>query len=136
MQVRNPFALPGLHCGARPLRHARARRVTTCEHRRLPCDHLTIRVATCQIFVKTLTGRKQQFDFEPSQTVGRRRHGAARARRAARGVATCRAHAAVSTTPAPAAAAIAQIVQIKEALQEKEGIDVKQIRLISSGKQL
>lgn len=30
----------------------------------------------------------------------------------------------------------AQISAIKEALQEKEGIDVKQIRLIHSGKQL
>lgn len=30
----------------------------------------------------------------------------------------------------------AQILQIKESLQEKEGIDVKQIRLIHSGKQL
>lgn len=29
-----------------------------------------------------------------------------------------------------------QIFQIKEQLQEKEGIDVKQIRLISGGKQL
>jgi hypothetical protein len=29
-----------------------------------------------------------------------------------------------------------QVAQIKEALQEKEGIDVKQIRLIHSGKQL
>ena len=30
----------------------------------------------------------------------------------------------------------AQIQQIKDALQEKEGIDVKQIRLIHAGKQL
>jgi 7-keto-8-aminopelargonate synthetase-like enzyme len=29
-----------------------------------------------------------------------------------------------------------QMLNIKEALQEKEGIDVKQIRLINSGKQL
>lgn len=32
--------------------------------------------------------------------------------------------------------ACVQVLQIKEALQEKEGIDVKQIRLIHSGKQL
>ncbi len=49
-----------------------------------------------QIFIKTLTGRKQQFNFEPENTV----------------------------------------LQIKQALQEKEGIDVPQIRLIYSGKQL
>lgn len=49
-----------------------------------------------QIFVKTLTGRKQQFNFENETT----------------------------------------ILQVKQALQEKEGIQVDQIRLIYSGKQL
>lgn len=49
-----------------------------------------------QIFVKTLTGRKQQFNFEPESTV----------------------------------------LAVKQALQEKEGITVDQIRLIFSGKQL
>merc|ERR1711865_828363 len=49
-----------------------------------------------QIFIKTLTGRKSSFNFEPENTV---RH-------------------------------------LKEALQEKEGIQVEQIRLIYSGKQM
>lgn len=49
-----------------------------------------------QIFIKTLTGRKQQLNFEPDSTV----------------------------------------LAVKQALQEKEGITVDQIRLIYSGKQL
>merc|ERR1712050_731201 len=49
-----------------------------------------------QIFIKTLTGRRTNFNFEPDNTV---RH-------------------------------------IKEAQQEKEGIQVEQIRLIYSGKQM
>ncbi|PFH32619.1 ubiquitin family protein [Besnoitia besnoiti] len=49
-----------------------------------------------QILIKTLTGRKQSFNFEPDNTV----------------------------------------LHVKQALQEKEGIDVKQIRLIYSGKQM
>jgi ubiquitin-like protein Nedd8 len=49
-----------------------------------------------QIFVKTLTGRKQSYNFEPEQTIS----------------------------------------DVKQALQEKEGITVDQIRLIFSGKQL
>ncbi|KAF4684524.1 hypothetical protein FOZ60_007738 [Perkinsus olseni] len=49
-----------------------------------------------QIFIKTLTGRKSNFNFEPDNTV---RH-------------------------------------VKEALQEREGIQVEQIRLIYSGKQM
>lgn len=49
-----------------------------------------------QIYIKTLTGRKQAFTFEPSDTVE----------------------------------------AVKQALQEKEGITVDQIRLIFSGKQL
>jgi ubiquitin-like protein Nedd8 len=49
-----------------------------------------------QIFVKTLTGRKQAFNFEPSN----------------------------------------QVLAVKQALQEKEGILVDQIRLIYSGRQL
>lgn len=49
-----------------------------------------------QIFIKTLTGRKQQYNFEPETTV----------------------------------------LAVKQALQEKEGIQVDQIRLIFSGKQL
>ena len=49
-----------------------------------------------KIFVKTLTGRKQAFNFEPSN----------------------------------------QVLAVKQALQEKEGILVDQIRLIYSGRQL
>jgi len=49
-----------------------------------------------QIFIKTLTGRKQAFNFEPEN----------------------------------------QVLSVKQALQEKEGIQVDQIRLIHSGKQL
>ena len=49
-----------------------------------------------QIFIKTLTGRKQPFNFEPEN----------------------------------------QVLAIKQALQEKEGIQVDQIKLIFSGKQL
>lgn len=49
-----------------------------------------------QIFIKTLTGRKQQYNFEADTTV----------------------------------------IAVKQALQEKEGIQVDQIRLIFSGKQL
>jgi ubiquitin-like protein Nedd8 len=49
-----------------------------------------------QIFIKTLTGRKQAFNFEPEN----------------------------------------QVLAVKKALQEKEGIQVDQIRLIFSGKQL
>eukprot|EP01031_Cornospumella_fuschlensis_P031238 gene31238-37749_t len=49
-----------------------------------------------QIFIKTLTGRKQQFTFENDAT----------------------------------------LLAVKQALQEKEGIQVDQIRLIFSGKQL
>ena len=49
-----------------------------------------------QIFIKTLTGRKQAMTFEPTD----------------------------------------EVLQIKRQLQEKEGIQVDQIRLIYSGKQL
>lgn len=49
-----------------------------------------------QIFIKTLTGRKQAFNFEPEN----------------------------------------QVLAVKQSLQEKEGIQVDQIRLIHSGKQL
>eukprot|EP00554_Chaetoceros_debilis_P006790 CAMPEP_0194073284 /NCGR_PEP_ID=MMETSP0149-20130528/772_1 /TAXON_ID=122233 /ORGANISM="Chaetoceros debilis, Strain MM31A-1" /LENGTH=78 /DNA_ID=CAMNT_0038753287 /DNA_START=84 /DNA_END=320 /DNA_ORIENTATION=+ len=49
-----------------------------------------------QLFIKTLTGRKQSFNFEPDN----------------------------------------QVLAVKLALQEKEGIQVDQIRLIYSGKQL
>ncbi|CAI5726743.1 unnamed protein product [Hyaloperonospora brassicae] len=49
-----------------------------------------------QIQIKTLTGRRQTFNFEPDNT----------------------------------------ILHVKQALQEKEGIQVDQIRLIYSGKQL
>ena len=49
-----------------------------------------------QIFVKTLTGRKSQYTFDPENTV----------------------------------------LTVKYALQEKEGIQIDQIRLIYKGKQL
>jgi ubiquitin-like protein Nedd8 len=49
-----------------------------------------------KIYIKTLTGRKQTFSFEPEF----------------------------------------QVLAVKQALQEKEGIQVDQIRLIYSGKQL
>ena len=49
-----------------------------------------------QIFIKTLTGRKQALNFEPEN----------------------------------------QVLAVKQALQEKEGIQVEQIKLIYSGKQL
>jgi uncharacterized protein YfeS len=49
-----------------------------------------------KIFIKTLTGRKQAFNFEPEN----------------------------------------EVLAVKQALQEKEGIQVDQIRLIYSGKQL
>ena len=49
-----------------------------------------------KIFIKTLTGRKQAFNFEPEN----------------------------------------QVLAVKQALQEKEGIQVEQIKLIFSGKQL
>ena len=49
-----------------------------------------------QLMIKTLTGRKQCFNFDPENT----------------------------------------ILQVKQALQEKEGIDIEQIRLIFGGKQL
>lgn len=49
-----------------------------------------------QIYIKTLTGRKQALNFENENTV----------------------------------------LEVKQALQEKEGIQVDQIRLIFSGKQL
>jgi ubiquitin-like protein Nedd8 len=49
-----------------------------------------------QIIIKTLSGRKQTFNFEPDQ----------------------------------------KVLAVKQALQEKEGILVDQIRLIYSGRQL
>ena len=49
-----------------------------------------------QLTVKTLTGRKEQLNFEPANT----------------------------------------ILMVKQTLQEKEGIQVEQIRLIYSGQQL
>ena len=49
-----------------------------------------------QILIKTLTGRKQSFNFEADNLV----------------------------------------LHVKQALQEKEGIDIKQIRLIYAGKQM
>ena len=49
-----------------------------------------------QLLIKTLTGRKQSFNFDPDNT----------------------------------------ILQVKQALQEKEGITIEQIRLIFGGKQL
>ena len=51
---------------------------------------------TYKIFIKTLTGRKQSLNFEPTDNV----------------------------------------IVIKNALQEKEGIQIDQIKLIYSGKQL
>ncbi|AFZ79551.1 ubiquitin family member protein [Theileria equi strain WA] len=49
-----------------------------------------------QVQIKTLTGKRQSFNFEPNNTVS----------------------------------------QVKAALQERENIDVRQIRLIYSGKQM
>ena len=57
---------------------------------------LSLRKPQKKIFIKTLTGRKQAFNFEPEN----------------------------------------QVLAVKKALQEKEGIQVDQIRLIFSGKQL
>lgn len=57
---------------------------------------LPLIIISMQIFIKTLTGRKQAFNFEPEN----------------------------------------QVLAVKQALQEKEGIQVDQIRLIHSGKQL
>ena len=62
---------------------------------RTPSHHLSC-VSNAQIFIKTLTGRKQAFNFEPEN----------------------------------------QVLAVKQALQEKEGIQVDQIKLIFSGKQL
>jgi ubiquitin-like protein Nedd8 len=54
-------------------------------------------ISSCiQIYIKTLTGRKQALNFEPEN----------------------------------------QVVAVKQSLQEKEGIQVDQIKLIYSGKQL
>ena len=65
-----------------------------------PADRVHARAASRrprpQIFIKTLTGRKQAMTFEPTD----------------------------------------EVLQIKRQLQEKEGIQVDQIRLIYSGKQL
>ena len=61
-----------------------------------PTPAATAPPGALQIFIKTLTGRKQAMTFEPTVTV----------------------------------------LQIKRQLQEKEGIQVDQIRLIYSGKQL
>eukprot|EP00617_Octactis_speculum_P001573 CAMPEP_0185781110 /NCGR_PEP_ID=MMETSP1174-20130828/101255_1 /TAXON_ID=35687 /ORGANISM="Dictyocha speculum, Strain CCMP1381" /LENGTH=154 /DNA_ID=CAMNT_0028470963 /DNA_START=14 /DNA_END=478 /DNA_ORIENTATION=+ len=59
--------------------------------------HLVLRLrGGIQIYIKTLTGRKQQFNFDPED----------------------------------------KVINVKEALQEKEGIQMEQIRLIFSGKQL
>merc|ERR1712070_760434 len=59
--------------------------------------HLVLRLrGGIQIYIKTLTGRKQQFNFDLED----------------------------------------KVIQVKEALQEKEGIQMEQIRLIFSGKQL
>ncbi len=58
----------------------------------LPTDH----GSSTQIVIKTITGREQKFDFEPS----------------------------------------AKILDIKQKLQEQEGISSDQIRLVCGGKQL
>jgi ubiquitin-like protein Nedd8 len=62
----------------------------------LPSSYTHVLTFPMQIFIKTLTGRKQAFNFEPEN----------------------------------------QVLAVKQALQEKEGIQVDQIRLIHSGKQL
>jgi len=117
-----------------------------------------------QITVKTLTGRKAAFDFEPTNTVRRRTHSRAQPRDRSRhsrnasshtrtrtrarleqaswGPAHAHQRAALVRATSPQLAPLRstlcalQILQIKETLQEKEGIDVKQIRLVHGGKQL
>ena len=66
------------------------------QKQKLPLSELRTNDSSIQIFIKTLTGRKQAFNFEPEN----------------------------------------QVLVVKQALQEKEGIQVDQIRLIHSGKQL
>ena len=73
-----------MHAGRRPPRRPSARARAASRRPR------------AQIFIKTLTGRKQAMTFEPTD----------------------------------------EVLQIKRQLQEKEGIQVDQIRLIYSGKQL
>ena len=70
--------------------------LVTCELRSPLGNTSHVSPASAQIFIKTLTGRKQAFNFEPEN----------------------------------------QVLAVKQALQEKEGIQVDQIRLIHSGKQL
>ena len=79
---------------ARTERTTRKRVGTRAERGRVTRARLTPH--TAQIFIKTLTGRKQAMTFEPTD----------------------------------------EVLQIKRQLQEKEGIQVDQIRLIYSGKQL
>ena len=74
-----------MHAGRRPPPQTECTRAPHASRRPRP-----------QIFIKTLTGRKQAMTFEPTD----------------------------------------EVLQIKRQLQEKEGIQVDQIRLIYSGKQL
>ena len=86
----------GADLGALP-RRVRNRIITKCRTTsHLAGIYLRIHPREPQIFIKTLTGRKQAFNFEPEN----------------------------------------QVLAVKQALQEKEGIQVDQIRLIYSGKQL
>mmetsp|Transcript_13185 Transcript_13185/g.19867 ORF Transcript_13185/g.19867 Transcript_13185/m.19867 type:complete len:97 (-) Transcript_13185:67-357(-) len=69
-----------------------------------------------QIWVKTLTGRKISFNFESEQTVSYMHT-----------VCSYQHEARVYTL---------QVIDVKHAIEEKEGIQVDQIRLIYCGQQL
>lgn len=102
MDERNVACGPRL-CGCVKITHGDVFFVpprTVVHYSTLRCEtktnHLSFFFLQKQLFIKTLTGRKQSFNFEPEN----------------------------------------QVLAVKQALQEKEGIQVDQIRLIFSGKQL
>ncbi|RYG55535.1 hypothetical protein EON66_05050 [archaeon] len=103
-----------------------------CRNLRACAEHspTTLRCVWCDALhmqIKTLMGAKKPLDVEPSTTV--------RAREVTR--------PALRTVPRTHDDGLAsawmlhmQIMQIKEAMQEKEGVAVSQMRLLYSGKQL